>query len=96
MKLQDLYLNLYFVVGVVLALLGAGNWIVGAVQVNHYRAVVEAGAKTGPGGAYGGERTTQMSREVLGRIHEEREKYDAARVKVDFSLSCWRAACCSF
>ncbi len=86
MKFKDLYLKPGFVVGLVLVLLGAGNWIVGSVQVSHYRAVVSAGSKTGPEGGYGSsrERTPQESREVLGRIHEEREQYDAARVKMDF------------
>ena len=86
MELKDLYLKPGFVVGLVLVLLGAGNWIVGSVQVNHYRAVVAAGAQTGAEGGYSGfrERTPRESREVLGRIHEEREQYDAARVKMDF------------
>ncbi len=85
-KLRSLYLNLYFVVGVVLVLLGAGNWIVGAVQVTHYRALVEAGSKTGLEDSYRSfrELTPRKNREILSGIHEERERYDAARVKVDF------------
>jgi hypothetical protein len=71
---------------VVLVLLGAGNWIVGAVQVAHYRAMVDAGSKTGLEDSYRSfrELTPRKNRAVLSRIHEEREKYDAARVKVDF------------
>ncbi len=86
MKFRSLYLNPYFVVGVVLVLLGAGNWIVGAVQVAHYRALVAAGSKTGLEESYRSfrELTPRKNREVLSRIREEREKYDAARVKVDF------------
>ncbi len=86
MKFRSLYLNLYFVVGVVLVLLGAANWIVGAVQAAHYRAMVEAGSKTGLEDSYRSfrELTPRKNREVLSRIHEEREKYDAARVKMDF------------
>ena len=83
MSLKDLYLKPGFVTGVVLVLLGAGNWIVGSVQVNHYRAVVAAGADFGADGGFG-RRTPRENREILGRIHEEREQYDAARVKMDF------------
>ena len=86
MNLKDLYLKPGFVTGLVLVLLGAGNWIVGSVQVNHYRAVVAAGADFGTDGGYGGfgKRTPPENREILGRIHEEREQYDAAKVKMDF------------
>ena len=86
MKASHLYLNPLFAFGVVLVLLGAGNWIVGAVQVTHYRALVDAGSKTGledrPVGS--GQPASRKNTEILGRIHEEREKYNAARIKVDF------------
>ncbi|MCY4485513.1 MAG: hypothetical protein OXF11_00125 [Deltaproteobacteria bacterium] len=86
MSLKDLYLKPGFVTGVVLVLLGAGNWIIGSVQVNHYRAVVAAGSDSGTEGGYGGvgTRAPQGNRVILGRIHEEREQYDAAKVKMDF------------
>ncbi len=83
MKASHLYLNSLFAFGVVLVLLGAGNWIVGAVQVAHYRALVEAGAKTGLGDGTAAPSSAKNT-EILGRIHEEREKYNAARIKVDF------------
>ena len=85
-KYRSLYLNPYFAVGVVLALLGAGNWIVGAVQVTQYRALVEAASKTGPEARNRDARELAPgeNRRILGRIHEEQERYDAARVKVDF------------
>ncbi len=86
MKLRSLYLNLYFVVGLVLVLLGAGNWTVGAVQVARYRALVEAGSKTGLEESYRSfrELTPRKNRAILSGIHEEQERYDAARVKLDF------------
>lgn len=86
MKLRSLYLNVYFVVGLVLVLLGAGNWTVGAVQVARYRALVEAGSKTGLEESYRSfrELTPRKNRAILSGIHEERERYDAARVKLDF------------
>lgn len=86
MKFRRLYLNAFFVVGVVLVLLGAGNWIVGAIQVAHYRVLVEAGSKTGLEDSYRSfrELTPRKNRGILSPIREEREKYDAARVKMDF------------
>jgi len=86
MKASQLYLNPVFAFGVVLLLLGAGNWIVGAVQVAHYRALVDAGSKTGieDRSAGSGQPAAPKNTKILGRIHEEREKYDAARIKVDF------------
>ena len=86
MKARQLYLNPVFAFGMALAVLGAGNWIVGAVQVTHYRALVDAGAKTGLANrsAGSGQPAAPKNTEILGRIHEEREKYDAARIKVDF------------
>lgn len=86
MKASQLYLNPVFAFGVVLVLLGAGNWIVGAVQVTHYRALVDAGSKTGLEDRFAGsgQPATPKNTEILGRIHEEREKYNAARIKVDF------------
>jgi hypothetical protein len=86
MKLRSLYLNVYFVVGLVLVLLGAGNWTVGAVQVARYRALVEAGSKTGLEESYRSfrELTPRKNRAILSGIHEERERYDAARAKLDF------------
>ena len=69
-----------------MVLLGAGNWIVGAVQVAHYRALVDTGTETGLEDNYRSfrELTPRKNREVLKRIREEREKHHAARVKVDF------------
>ena len=86
MEFRSLYLNPFFVVGVVLVLLGAGNWIVGAVQVAHYRALVGTGTETGLEDNYRSfrELTPRKNRDVLKRIHKEREKHHAARVKVDF------------
>ncbi len=81
-QFRSLYLNLYFVVGVVLIFLGAGNWIVGAVQVARYRALVDTRLEENYRSFR--ELTPRKNREVLGRIREDREKYDAARVKVDF------------
>lgn len=86
MKLRNLCLDPFFVAGVLLVLLGAGNWIVGTVQVTHYQELAAAGAKTGLEDSYRSfqELTPRKNREVLSRIHEEREKHDAARVKAAF------------
>ncbi len=83
---RKLYLNPLFVFGVVFVLLGAGNWIVGAVQMAHYRSLVEIGPRARiEDGLVGSQTlTSKKNTEILGRIHEEREKFDAARIKADF------------
>jgi len=67
--------------------LGIGNWIVGAVQVTQYRSLLHSNSKTGLEDNYRSfqELTSQKNRAILRRINEDREKYNAARVKLDFS-----------
>ena len=54
--------------------------------MTHYRVLVDAGPKTGleDRSAGSGQPAGPKNIEILGRIHEEREKYNAARIKVDF------------
>ena len=86
MRSRKLYLQPLFVFGVVFVLLGTGNWIVGAVQVAHYRSLVEKGSRARIEDEALGSRKSNPKKntEILGRIYEEREKYDAARIKADF------------
>lgn len=73
--------------GVILLTLGLGNWIVGAVQVTQYRSLLQSNSKTGLEESYRSfqELTSQKNKAILRRINEDREKYNAARVKLDFS-----------
>lgn len=83
---RDFYSDYRFVAGVLLLLLGIGNWIVGAVEITKYQALLHRTAQTGLEENYHTfqELDYQKNEEVLRRITEDREKYNAARVKLDF------------
>lgn len=87
MKPKDLYSSRVLVAGILLLLLGIGNWIVGAVQVTQYRDLLRSHSKTGLEESYRSfqELTREKNQGILRRINEDREKYNAARVKLDFS-----------
>ena len=69
-----------------LLLLGIGNWIVGAVQITKYQRLLRNTAKTGLEESYRNfqELDLRKNEEVLRRINKDRNKYNTARVKVDF------------
>lgn len=87
MKPKDLYSSHVLVAGVILLCLGLGNWIVGAVQVTQYRKLLESHSRTGLEESYRSfqELTRERNQGILRRINEGRERYNAARVKLDFS-----------
>jgi len=87
MKPKDLYSSRVLVAGILLLFLGIGNWIVGAVQVTQYRDLLRSHSKTGLEESYRSfqELTREKNQGILRRINEDREKYNAARVKLDFS-----------
>jgi hypothetical protein len=87
MKPRDLYSSHVLVAGVILLVLGIGNWIVGAVQVTQYRSLLRSNSRTGLEESYRSfqELTREKNQGILRRINEDREKYNAARVKLDFS-----------
>ena len=86
MKPKDIYSNYLLVAAIILLILGIGNWIVGAVQVTKYQKMLRNTAKTGLEDSYRSfqELDHRKNKEVLRRINEGREKYNVARVKVDF------------
>jgi len=85
-KPKDIYSNYLLVAAMILLILGIGNWIVGAVQVTKYQKMLRNTAKTGLEDSYRSfqELDHRKNKEVLRRINEGREKYNVARVKVDF------------
>lgn len=87
MKPRDVYSSHALVAGVLLLTLGLGNWIVGAIQVTHYGSLLRSNSKTGLEESYRSfqELTPQKNKAILRRINEDRDKYNAARVKLDFS-----------
>ena len=85
-KPKDIYSNYLLVAAMIFLILGIGNWIVGAVQVTKYQKMLRNTAKTGLEDSYRSfqELDHRKNKEVLRRINEGREKYNVARVKVDF------------
>ena len=86
MKIKDIYSSYLLVAALILLILGLGNWIVGAVQITKFQRLLRNTAKTGLEESYRSfqELDLRKNEEVLRRINRDREKYNTARVKVDF------------
>ena len=86
MKARDIYSSYLLVAGFLLLVLGIGNWIAGAVELTKYQSLLRKTAETGLEESYRSfqELDQQKNEEVLRRINEDRERYNAARVKMDF------------
>lgn len=86
MKVRDIYSSHALVAGLLLLLLGLGNWVAGAIAITKYQDLLQKTAPTGLEESYRSfqELDQQKNEEVLRRINEDREKYNAARVKIDF------------
>ncbi|MGH8542699.1 MAG: hypothetical protein ACREX3_03440 [Gammaproteobacteria bacterium] len=86
MKVRDVFSSYLLIIGFVCLFLGVGNWAVGAVETAKYRALIQRTAQTGLEETYRSfqELDHQKNEEVLRRINEDREKYNAARVKFNF------------
>lgn len=86
MKARDIYSSYLLVTGLMLLVLGVGNWAFGAVQITKFQGLLHRTAQTGLEDSYRSfqELDHQKNEEVLRRINEDREKYNAARVKLDF------------
>src|SRR5947208_6163691 len=86
MKARDIYSSYLLIVGAMCLVLGIGNWIVGAVETTKYQNLLYKTAQTGLEESYRSfqELDHQKNEEVLRRINEDREKYNAARVKLNF------------
>jgi hypothetical protein len=86
MKARDIYSSHLLVAGFLLLVLGIGNWIAGAMELTKFQGLLRKTAETGLEESYRSfqELDQQKNEEVLRRINEDREKYNAARVKMDF------------
>jgi hypothetical protein len=86
MKPRDIFSS-YLVMGGFLCLfLGLGNWVVGAVETAKYQALLLRTTQTGLEETYRSfqELDHHKNEEVLRRINEDRDRYNAARVKLNF------------
>src|SRR2546427_11387784 len=86
MKARDIYSSYLLIVGAMCLVLGIGNWIVGAVETTKYQNLLHKTAQTGLEETYRSfqELDHQKNEEVLRRINDDREKFNAARVKLNF------------
>jgi hypothetical protein len=86
MKPRDLFSSYLLIVGFLCIFLGVGNWVVGAVETTKYQALIQKTTQTGLEETYRSfqELDHQKNEEVLRRINEDREKYNTARVKLNF------------
>lgn len=74
------------VIGLVCLVLGIGNWTVGAMERSKYQALVRKTAQTGLEETYLSfqELDLQKNEEVLRRIDDDRERFNSAKVKLNF------------
>lgn len=86
MKIRQLYSDGLVVSGLICLLMGVGNWTVGAIETSKYQALLFKTARTGLEENYRNfqELDHQKNEEVLRRINEDREKFNGARVKLNF------------
>jgi len=86
MKIREIYSSSVMVSGLVCLVLGIGNWTVGALETAKYQALLRKTSQTGLEETYRSfqELDQQKNTEVLRRINDDREKYNAAKVKLNF------------
>jgi len=86
MKIREIYSSSLMVSGLVCLVLGIGNWTVGALETAKYQGLLRKTAQTGLEETYRSfqELDQQKNAEVLRRINGDREKYNAAKVKLNF------------
>jgi hypothetical protein len=86
MTARDVFSSYALIGGFVCLFLGIGNWVVGAVETAKYQALIQKTAQTGLEETYRSfqELDHQKNEEVLRHINEDRGKYNAARVKLNF------------
>jgi hypothetical protein len=86
MKPREVYSSWLMISGMVCLLMGIGNWTVGAIETSKYQALLYKTARTGLEENYRKfqELDHQKNEEVLRRINEDREKFNGARVKLNF------------
>jgi hypothetical protein len=85
-KVRDAYSNSALVAGIVCLFLGVGNWVTGSMETSKYQSLLYKTARTGLEESYRNfqELDQQRNEQVLRRMTDNREKFNAARVKLNF------------
>jgi hypothetical protein len=88
MKIREIYSSWLMVCSLVCLLLGIGNWAVGAFESSKYQALLRKTSQTGLEETYRSfqELDQQKNLEVLRRINDDRERHNAAKVKLNFFI----------
>jgi Flp pilus assembly protein TadB len=86
MKIREMHSSWLLVAGLICMLMGVGNWTVGAIETSKYQALLFKTARTGLEENYRSfqELDHQKNEEVLRRINEDRDRFNGARVKLNF------------
>lgn len=86
MKIREMYSSSFLISSLICLVMGMGNWAVGAIETAKYQALLYKTARTGLEENYRNfqELDHQKNEEVLRRINEDREKFNGARVKLNF------------
>jgi hypothetical protein len=86
MNVREMYSSWLLVSGLICLVMGVGNWTVGVIETSKYQALLFKTARTGLEENYRNfqELDHQKNEEVLRRINEDREKFNGARVKLNF------------
>lgn len=86
MNIRQLYSSRLLITGVVCLVMGIGNWTIGVIETSKYQTLLYKTARTGLEENYRKfqELDHQKNEEVLRRINEDREKFNGARVKLNF------------
>jgi hypothetical protein len=86
MNAREMYSSWLLVSGLICLVMGVGNWTVGVIETSKYQALLFKTARTGLEENYRNfqELDHQKNEEVLRRINEDREKFNGARVKLNF------------
>jgi len=85
-KIRDAYSSYVLVAGIFCLFLGVGNWVTGSMETSKYQSLLYKTARTGLEETYRNfqELDQQKNEEVLRRMNDNREKFNAARVKLNF------------
>jgi hypothetical protein len=86
MNARDFYTSRLAIAGALCLVLGVSNWTIGAMEASKYQSLLSKTAQTGLEESYRSfqELDQQKNEEVLRRINEDGERYNAARVKLNF------------